>query len=77
MENRRKGLLQTDTRETEWNPMTLSCGCRPAGLKCAEVLGGTGLSILVLEKNNTIGQKTCAGGLSVLDRKFPCHSIRP
>jgi geranylgeranyl reductase family protein len=45
-------------------------GAGPAGLKCAEALGGTGLSVLVLEKRNTIGQKTCAGGLTVLNKNF-------
>ncbi|MDH4232906.1 MAG: NAD(P)/FAD-dependent oxidoreductase, partial [Nitrospirota bacterium] len=45
-------------------------GAGPAGLKCAEVLGGTGLSVLVIEKKVTIGQKTCAGGLTVLNKNF-------
>jgi geranylgeranyl reductase len=45
-------------------------GAGPAGLKCAEVLGGSGLNVLVLEKKDTVGQKTCAGGLTVLNKNF-------
>jgi len=53
-------------------------GAGPAGLKCAEVLGGTNLSVLLLEERDTIGQKTCAGGLTSLARNFslPLHKAR-
>jgi len=46
-------------------------GAGPGGLRCAEVLGDKGLRVLILEKKNTIGAKTCAGGLTVLDKNFP------
>jgi geranylgeranyl reductase family protein len=38
-------------------------GAGPAGLQCAERLGGSRLSVLVLEKNEVVGPKVCAGGL--------------
>ncbi len=38
-------------------------GAGPAGLSCAEVLAKGGKSVLVLEKNDEIGPKICAGGL--------------
>ncbi|MDD3077742.1 MAG: NAD(P)/FAD-dependent oxidoreductase [Paludibacter sp.] len=44
-------------------------GAGPSGLSCAEALGNSGLSVLILEKNNTIGPKVCAGGLTVKDIK--------
>ena len=40
-------------------------GAGPAGLKCAELLGGTDLEIALIEKSETIGAKICAGGLTV------------
>jgi len=39
-------------------------GAGPAGLSCAEVLAKDGKSVLVLEKNNEVGPKICAGGLT-------------
>ena len=39
-------------------------GAGPAGLKCAEILGASGRSVLVLEKNKVVGPKVCAGGLT-------------
>jgi flavin-dependent dehydrogenase len=36
-------------------------GAGPAGLKCAEILGGSELKVLLIEKNKTIGPKVCAG----------------
>ena len=39
-------------------------GAGPAGLKCAETLGGSGLGVLVLERENAVGRKVCAGGLT-------------
>ncbi len=44
----------------------LIIGAGPAGLKCAEVLGGSELNVLVLEKNRIIGPKVCAGGVTGL-----------
>ncbi len=42
-------------------------GGGPAGLICAEKLIGSDLSILLLEKDNTFGDKVCAGGLTRKD----------
>ena len=42
-------------------------GAGPAGLRCAEILGGSELSVLLLEKNSKMGQKVCAGGITRKD----------
>lgn len=42
-------------------------GAGPAGLRAAEILAKNGKKVLVLEKNKTVGEKICGGGLS---RKF-------
>ncbi len=39
-------------------------GAGPAGLRAAQVLAQAGREVLVLEKNDEVGPKTCAGGLS-------------
>ena len=39
-------------------------GAGPAGLKCAEVLGKSDLTVLLVEKNAGFGDKVCAGGLT-------------
>jgi geranylgeranyl reductase len=39
-------------------------GAGPGGLRVAEILARTDKKVLLLEKNNTIGPKVCAGGLS-------------
>lgn len=39
-------------------------GAGPAGLNCAKYLANSGKSILILEKNEIIGKKVCAGGLT-------------
>jgi len=41
-------------------------GTGPGGLKCAEQLKDSGLSVLLTEKNEAIGPKICAGGLTNL-----------
>lgn len=38
-------------------------GAGPAGLRCAEALGDTDFSVLLLERKNSVGHKVCAGGL--------------
>lgn len=43
----------------------LVVGAGPAGLRAAQVLAAAGADVLVLERNETVGPKTCAGGLSV------------
>ncbi|MCK4730435.1 MAG: NAD(P)/FAD-dependent oxidoreductase [Candidatus Aenigmarchaeota archaeon] len=45
-------------------------GAGPAGLKCAEELKNTKLSVLLIEKNQIIGPKICAGGLTQLTKGF-------
>ncbi len=45
-------------------------GGGPAGLKCAEVLGHTDKSLLLLEKKDHFGEKLCAGGLTSRDLKI-------
>jgi flavin-dependent dehydrogenase len=42
-------------------------GAGPAGLRCAEILGNSELSVLLLEKNAKMGQKVCAGGITRKD----------
>ena len=42
-------------------------GGGPAGLKCAEVLGHSDKSVLLLEKKDRFGEKLCAGGLTSKD----------
>src|SRR3989344_2193133 len=39
-------------------------GAGPGGLKCAEILSQSDKSVLLLEKNEEIGPKVCAGGLT-------------
>lgn len=39
-------------------------GAGPAGLRAAQVLAEQGREVLVLEKNEEVGPKTCGGGLS-------------
>ena len=39
-------------------------GAGPAGIACAQALAGSSLSVLLVEKNDTIGPKICAGGLT-------------
>ncbi|VVC03478.1 Digeranylgeranylglycerophospholipid reductase [Candidatus Bilamarchaeum dharawalense] len=44
-------------------------GGGPGGLSCARHLSNSGLKILVLEKNNTLGKKICSGEVS--SKTFP------
>lgn len=39
-------------------------GAGPGGLRCAEILSRSQLSVLLIEKNVEIGPKICAGGLT-------------
>jgi flavin-dependent dehydrogenase len=45
-------------------------GAGPAGLKCAEILGGSKLKVLIVEKNSEIGTKICAEGLTKNSVKY-------
>lgn len=45
-------------------------GAGPAGLECAKQFKETDLSVLIIEKNEIIGPKTCAGGLTGLTSNF-------
>jgi len=42
-------------------------GAGPAGLRCAKILSNSSLSVLLLEKGDTFGDKVCAGGLTRKD----------
>lgn len=39
-------------------------GAGPAGLRCAEILSKSNLSVILLEKNQIVGDKICAGGIT-------------
>ncbi|MCL5411847.1 MAG: NAD(P)/FAD-dependent oxidoreductase [Patescibacteria group bacterium] len=45
-------------------------GASIAGLECARNLAGSGLSVLIIEKSQTIGKKVCAGGVTLEDLKY-------
>ena len=45
-------------------------GAGPAGLACAQALAGSSLSVLVVEKNEIVGPKICAGGLTHMAIEF-------
>jgi len=42
-------------------------GAGPAGLRCAEILSNSSLTVLLIEKGDTFGDKVCAGGLTRKD----------
>ncbi len=54
---------------------TIIVGAGPAGLTAARVLAEAGRNTLVLEKNRTIGQTICAGGLTIGDMDFVPKNI--
>ena len=39
-------------------------GCGPGGLQCGHILASNGVRVLLLEKNDAIGDKVCAGGIT-------------
>ena len=45
-------------------------GAGPGGLKAAEVLAKNGKDVLVLERNNVVGPKVCAAGLTTKDENL-------
>ncbi len=62
-------------------------GAGPAGLSCAAFLSRHGVRVCIIEKNNTVGHKVCAGGLtwnglanripeSLIERAFPVQHIK-
>ena len=53
-------------------------GAGPAGLRCAEILAGSSLSVLLLEKEEQPVYKVCAGGITRKDiaiLNLPAHLI--
>ncbi len=45
-------------------------GASIAGLEAAKRLGGTGLKVLILDKNENVGSKPCAHGVTLNDIEF-------
>ncbi len=45
-------------------------GAGPGGLKCADILAKSGKSVLVLEKNDSIGKKICAAGITLKAMRY-------
>lgn len=43
---------------------TIIVGAGPAGLRCAEILSKSDLSVLLIEKEKVVGKKICAGGIT-------------
>ena len=65
---------------------TIIIGAGPGGLSCARRLAEKGKQVLVLEKNQTIGPKVCAGGITLagtassmapqlIEKQFRCQHI--
>ena len=62
-------------------------GAGPGGLRCASLLAGNGVHVLVLERNKKIGRKVCAGGITwgglinslpdtLIQKKFSSQKVR-
>jgi flavin-dependent dehydrogenase len=49
------------SQKTKYDVIIVGAG--PSGLECARVLQDSNLSVLILEKNEQIGPKACAGGI--------------
>ncbi len=52
-------------------------GAGPGGLRCGQILARSGARVLILEKNEVIGKKVCAGGITWkgLIERMPPHLI--
>jgi flavin-dependent dehydrogenase len=59
-------LMSTDYLRESYDVIIVGAG--PAGLKCAERLGGSSYRVLAIERKDVIGPKVCAGGLTGLNR---------
>jgi len=56
------------------NKKVIIIGASFAGLSCAKTLGGSDFDVLVLEKNQQIGNKVCASGVTKQDLNFISQS---
>ena len=66
--------------EKVWDVVII--GASVAGLSCAQALRHSDLSVLILEKNNSVGQKVCSAGLTakslrcIMPDSKPCKISR-
>ncbi|MDD5171919.1 MAG: NAD(P)/FAD-dependent oxidoreductase, partial [Candidatus ainarchaeum sp.] len=60
-------LIVADVPMADYDVIIVGAG--PAGLSCARHLSGSGLKVLVLEKNPSLGLKPCSGEIS--SKVFP------
>lgn len=50
-------------------------GAGPAGLKCAETLGGSNLKVLIVDKKKIIGPKVCGGLMTTRGIRYINHDV--
>jgi len=50
-------------------------GAGPAGLKCAETLGGSNLKVLIVDKKKVIGPKVCGGLMTTRGIRYINHDV--
>ncbi len=62
---------------TPMNYDVVIIGAGPGGLRCGQILARSGARVLILEKNEIVGKKVCAGGITWkgLIERVPPHLI--